>query len=173
MITKTWLTGLVLDGRDITTLNLTWLRQQIGLVSQEPTLFSTTIFENIRYGLIGTNVEDAPIEEIEELVSRAARTANAYEFVTALPDGFQTHVGDRGSLLSGGQKQRIAIARAIIKNPKILLLDEATSALDVKSERLVQKGLENAAKGRTTVVIAHRSDVPLPCMDVSRLTWYL
>lgn len=162
MITKTWLTGLVLDGRDITTLNLTWLRQQIGLVSQEPTLFSTTIFENIRYGLIGTDVEDAPIEEIEELVISAARTANAYEFITALPGGFQTHVGDRGSLLSGGQKQRIAIARAVIKNPKILLLDEATSALDVRSERLVQKGLDNAAKGRTTIVIAHRSDPFLP-----------
>ena len=77
MIRKTWLTGLVLDGRDITTLNLTWLRQQIGLVSQEPTLFSTTILENIRYGLIGTNLENAPIEEIEELVTSAARTANA------------------------------------------------------------------------------------------------
>lgn len=161
----------MLDGRDIATLNLTWLRQQIGLVSQEPTLFSTTIFENIRYGLIGTSVEDAPNQEIEELVISAARTANAYEFITALPDGFQTHVGDRGSLLSGGQKQRIAIARAIIKNPKILLLDEATSALDVKSERLVQKGLDNAAKGRTTIVIAHRSDLTLPRMDVSRLMW--
>lgn len=150
-----------MDGHDISQLNLTWLRQQIGLVSQEPTLFSTTVFENIRFGLVGTSLESSPTEQIERLVIDAARVANAYEFVTALPDGFQTHVGDSGSLLSGGQKQRIAIARAIISDPKILLLDEATSALDVKSERMVQEALTNASKGRTTIVIAHRFEISL------------
>ncbi|KAL4767271.1 P-loop containing nucleoside triphosphate hydrolase protein [Aspergillus nidulans var. acristatus] len=147
---------IYIDGHDISQLNLAWLRQQIGLVSQEPTLFSTSVFENIRFGLVGTSLERSPPEQIERLVIDAARIANAYEFVTALPDGFQTHVGDSGSLLSGGQKQRIAIARAIIRDPKILLLDEATSALDVKSERMVQEALTNASKGRTTIVIAHR-----------------
>lgn len=145
-----------LDGRDITTLSLKWLRQQIGLVSQEPTLFSTTIFENIRYGLIGTPHEHSSSKEVEHLIKQASEIANAYAFIQALPDGFQTLVGDGGSLLSGGQRQRIAIARAIISKPKILLLDEATSALDVKAEYHVQKGLQNAAKGRTSIVIAHR-----------------
>jgi ATP-binding cassette subfamily B (MDR/TAP) protein 1 len=125
-------------------------------VSQEPTLFSTTIFENIRYGLIGTPHEQSEPKEVAYLVEDAAKTANAYDFIMALPDGFQTHVGDFGSLLSGGQRQRIAIARSIISDPIILLLDEATSALDVKAERQVQVALDIAAKGRTTIVIAHR-----------------
>ncbi|KAI9924401.1 hypothetical protein ASPWEDRAFT_34891 [Aspergillus wentii DTO 134E9] len=145
-----------LDGHDIQTLNLRWLRQQISLVSQEPILFGTTIYANIRYGLIGTKYENESEEKIRELVENAARMANAHDFVTALPEGYETNVGQRGFLLSGGQKQRIAIARAIVSDPKILLLDEATSALDTKSEGVVQAALDRAAEGRTTIVIAHR-----------------
>ncbi|KAJ3497303.1 hypothetical protein NLG97_g2010 [Lecanicillium saksenae] len=130
---------IYLDGVDITTLNLKWLRQQMALVSQEPTLFSTSIFNNIAHGLIGP-----------------AKTANAHDFISSLPDGYETNVGERGFLLSGGQKQRIAIARAVVSDPKILLLDEATSALDTKSEGVVQAALEKAAAGRTTITIAHR-----------------
>ncbi|RYP18367.1 hypothetical protein DL765_003979 [Monosporascus sp. GIB2] len=145
-----------LDGRDISTLNLRWLRQQMSLVSQEPTLFGTTIFNNIRHGLIGTQFENASEEKQKELVIEAAKKANAHDFVSALPEGYETNVGQRGFLLSGGQKQRIAIARAIVSDPKILLLDEATSALDTKSEGVVQAALEVAAAGRTTITIAHR-----------------
>ncbi|KAK2834899.1 hypothetical protein FQN49_006805 [Arthroderma sp. PD_2] len=147
---------ILLDGHDITSLNLQWLRQQVAIVTQEPTLFSTTIFENIRFGLIGTEHETSPLRVVEELVFDAAKKANCFEFISALPDGFHTIVGSRGSLLSGGQKQRVAIARAIISNPKILLLDEATSALDAQAERLVQAALDVAAEGRTTVTISHR-----------------
>lgn len=145
-----------LDDVDISTLNLRWLRQQIALVSQEPTLFSTTIFENIRHGLIGTKWENADAEKQAELIHEAAKKANAHNFITELPEGYETNVGDRGFLMSGGQKQRIAIARAIVSDPKILLLDEATSALDTKSEGVVQAALEAASEGRTTITIAHR-----------------
>jgi ATP-binding cassette subfamily B (MDR/TAP) protein 1 len=145
-----------LDDVDTATLNLRWLRQQISLVSQEPTLFSTTIYDNIRHGLIGTKWEHESPEEQEKLIHEAAKKANAHDFVSSLPEGYQTNVGDRGFLLSGGQKQRIAIARAIVSDPKILLLDEATSALDTKSEGVVQAALEVAAEGRTTITIAHR-----------------
>ncbi|KAI9884071.1 MAG: GTPase-activating protein [Watsoniomyces obsoletus] len=145
-----------LDGRDVRTLNLRWLRQQMSLVSQEPTLFGTTVYENIRHGLIGSPHENANPEKQRELVEQAARMANAHDFVTSLPDGYQTMVGERGFLLSGGQKQRVAIARAVVSDPRILLLDEATSALDTKSEGVVQAALDEAAKGRTTIVIAHR-----------------
>ena len=147
---------VLLDGRDISQLNLRWLRHNISLVSQEPTLFGTTIFENIRHGLIGTKYENADAERVNELVVQAAKMANAHDFVTSLPERYETHVGERGFLLSGGQKQRIAIARAMVSDPKILLLDEATSALDTKSEGVVQAALDEAAKGRTTIVIAHR-----------------
>uniref|UniRef100_A0A8C8FDD4 ATP-binding cassette sub-family B member 5 n=1 Tax=Oncorhynchus tshawytscha TaxID=74940 RepID=A0A8C8FDD4_ONCTS len=138
---------ITLDGRDIRTLNVKWLRENMGIVSQEPVLFGTTIAENIRYGR-----EDATDEDIE----RAVREANAYDFISKLPDKLNTMVGERGAQLSGGQKQRIAIARALVKNPKILLLDEATSALDTQSESVVQAALDKARAGRTTIVIAHR-----------------
>ncbi|KAF9769375.1 hypothetical protein IL306_013214 [Fusarium sp. DS 682] len=128
----------------------------MALVSQEPTLFGTTIFNNIRHGLIGTKYEDASEEKQRELVIEAAKKANAHDFVSALPEKYETNVGERGFLLSGGQKQRIAIARAVVSDPKILLLDEATSALDTKSEGVVQAALENASEGRTTITIAHR-----------------
>ncbi|KAI3957312.1 hypothetical protein MKW98_003033 [Papaver atlanticum] len=138
---------VLLDGHDIKTLKLKWLRQQIGLVSQEPALFATTIRENM---LLGRS--DASQVEIEE----AARVANAHSFIIKLPLGYDTQVGERGLQLSGGQKQRIAIARAMLKNPAILLLDEATSALDSESEKLVQEALDRFMIGRTTLVIAHR-----------------
>ncbi|XP_048159716.1 ATP-binding cassette sub-family B member 5 isoform X1 [Corvus hawaiiensis] len=138
---------ITLDGRDIRTLNTKWLRENIGIVSQEPVLFATTIAENIRYGR--EDITDAEIE-------RAAKEANAFDFISRLPDKFNTMVGERGAQLSGGQKQRIAIARALARNPKILLLDEATSALDTQSESIVQAALDKARAGRTTIVIAHR-----------------
>ncbi|KAL7417152.1 ste6-like protein [Mrakia frigida] len=145
-----------LDGRDIKTLNVNWLRQQIGLVSQEPVLFASSVRENIEYGLIGTVHQHASAEEKFKLVKEASIKANADGFITALPEGYDTIVGERGMLLSGGQKQRVAIARAIVSDPKILLLDEATSALDGISEGVVQDALEKASKGRTTITIAHR-----------------
>ncbi|KAM5255812.1 ATP-dependent translocase ABCB1 [Ctenodactylus gundi] len=136
-----------IDGQDIRTINVRYLREIIGVVSQEPVLFATTIAENIRYGR-----EDVTIEEIE----RAVKEANAYDFIMKLPHKFDTLVGERGAQLSGGQKQRIAIARALVRSPKILLLDEATSALDTESEAVVQAALDKAREGRTTIVIAHR-----------------
>ncbi|KIV91662.1 hypothetical protein PV10_06176 [Exophiala mesophila] len=148
--------NVFLDGHDISTLNLHWLRQQIALVQQEPVLFSQTIRENIQNGLIGSKYENESEEKQNFLMIEAAKKANAHDFISSLPEGYETHVGERGFLLSGGQKQRVAIARAIISDPKILLLDEATSALDTKSEGVVQHALDEAAKGRTTIVIAHR-----------------
>lgn len=147
---------VTLDGTDITTLNVRWLRQQISLVSQEPTLFGVSIYENIAYGLIGTEHENADEEKKRELVIEACKLANAWGFIQNMTEGLDTNVGERGFLMSGGQKQRIAIARAIISKPKILLLDEATSALDTKSEGIVQDALDKASKDRTTIVIAHR-----------------
>uniref|UniRef100_A0A8D1LFQ1 Multidrug resistance protein 1 n=1 Tax=Sus scrofa TaxID=9823 RepID=A0A8D1LFQ1_PIG len=136
-----------IDGQDIRTINVRYLREIIGVVSQEPVLFATTIAENIRYGR-----ENVTMEEIE----KAVKEANAYDFIMKLPNKFDTLVGERGAQLSGGQKQRIAIARALVRNPKILLLDEATSALDTESEAVVQVALDKAREGRTTIVIAHR-----------------
>ncbi|KAG3121245.1 ABC transporter B family member 11 [Phytophthora idaei] len=138
-----------IDGVDVRTLNVKWLRSQVGLVGQEPSLFATSIMENIRYGCPSAS---------DEQVIEAAKMANAYNFIKEFPQGFQTEVGERGAQLSGGQKQRIAIARAIIKNPPILLLDEATSALDTESERVVQASLDQllANSHRTTIIVAHR-----------------
>lgn len=147
---------VLLDGHDVSTLNLRWLRQQVALVQQEPVLFSISIRENIRNGLIGSQFEHESEEQQEQRIVEAAKKANAHDFIMALPNGYDTQVGERGFLISGGQKQRVAIARAIVSDPKILLLDEATSALDTKSEGVVQKALDVAAIGRTTIVIAHR-----------------
>lgn len=146
----------MLDGREIRDLNLKWLRTQIGLVSQEPSLFATTIEGNIAYGLLNTPLDKLPADRKRELIIEAAKKANAHNFISQLPKGYETMVGERGFLLSGGQKQRIAIARAIVKNPRILLLDEATSALDTQSESIVQDALDKASEGRTTITIAHR-----------------
>ncbi|NXA32825.1 ABCBB protein, partial [Eudromia elegans] len=138
---------ITLDGHDIRSLNIQWLRSQIGIVEQEPVLFATTIAENIRYGR-----DEATMEEIIQ----AAKEANAYNFIMDLPQQFDTHVGEGGGQMSGGQKQRIAIARALVRNPKILLLDMATSALDNESEATVQEALHKVRLGRTTISIAHR-----------------
>jgi ABC transporter fused permease/ATP-binding protein len=140
--------GLIrLDGRDLRQLDPGWLRRQIGVVSQEPILFSGTIAENVRYGRPGASDSE---------VIAAARAANAHDFVARFPDGYATRVGERGVQLSGGQKQRVAIARAVLKDPRVLVLDEATSALDAESEHLVQEALERLMRGRTTLIIAHR-----------------
>ncbi len=138
---------IAIDGRDVRDLDPSWLRERIGVVPQEPVLFSTTIEENVRYGRPGASEED---------VVRACRAAHADAFVRAFPEGYLTRVGERGQQLSGGQRQRIAIARAVLKDPRILLLDEATSALDAESEALVQDALGRLMEGRTAIVIAHR-----------------
>nr|XP_026499598.1 multidrug resistance protein 1A-like [Vanessa tameamea] len=136
-----------IDGNDVRELSVRWLRSQIGLVNQEPVLFNTSIRENIRYG------HDV-VSDVD--IIKAAQQAYAHDFIMMLPSGYDTLVGDRGTSLSGGQKQRIAIARALVRNPRILLLDEATSALDTLSESKVQEALNEAVKGRTTVIVAHR-----------------
>ncbi|KAJ7622864.1 P-loop containing nucleoside triphosphate hydrolase protein [Mycena rosella] len=145
-----------LDGVDVRELNVKYLRSQIGLVSQEPTLFNATVRDNVAYGLLNSQYADAPEAERFARIQEACVRANAHAFVGRLPQGYDTLVGERGFLLSGGQKQRIAIARAIVADPKILLLDEATSALDTESEGVVQNALDNARAGRTTITIAHR-----------------
>jgi ATP-binding cassette subfamily B protein len=135
------------DGVPVQQTSLAALRQRVGIVPQDSTIFSTSALENIRYGR-----PDAPDVE----VIAAAKAAFAHDFITALPEGYHTFLGERGVRLSGGQRQRISIARAMLKNPPLLLLDEATSALDAESERMVQMALESAMSGRTTLVIAHR-----------------
>ena len=160
---------LKLDQQDIRDLNIRWLRQNIGLVSQEPILFDSSIADNIRYGANFREVSD------DEVIA-AAQAANIHNFIETLPEvdtvwfhqllnlnffmfvfqGYNTNVGAKGTQLSGGQKQRIAIARALVRNPRILLLDEATSALDTESEKVVQEALDKAREGRTSIVIAHR-----------------
>nr|WP_216627298.1 ABC transporter transmembrane domain-containing protein [Corallococcus exercitus] len=138
---------LLLDGRPLPSLDPSWLRRHVGMVAQEPLLFSCSIADNIRYGR--PDATDAQVEA-------AARAANAHDFIQRFPDGYRTEVGERGVQLSGGQKQRVAIARAVLKDPRILILDEATSALDAESEHLVKDALDRLMQGRTTLIIAHR-----------------
>jgi len=141
--------SVLLDGLDLRTLKMSWVRSKMALVQQEPVLFCGSILENISYGKDGSTEAD---------VKKAAKAANAHNFISVFPDGYRTEVGERGTQMSGGQKQRIAIARAMIRDPVVLILDEATSALDTESERVVQKALDElvAQRSRTTLVIAHR-----------------
>lgn len=138
---------ITLDGSDIRTLDLTALREAMGLVAQEPVLFSGSVADNLRYG--------DPLAD-EDRLRVVSQDASALDFIEALPQGFDTPLGPGGVQLSGGQRQRLAIARALLKNPAVLLLDEATSALDAESERLVQQALDRLMVGRTSIVIAHR-----------------
>jgi ATP-binding cassette subfamily B protein len=128
-------------------IDLRTYRNFLSVVPQDSILFEGTVYENITYGM--SKVSEAQVES-------ALKDANAWEFVQSLPDGFETHVGERGAKLSGGQKQRLAIARALIRNPRVLVLDEATSALDNESESLIQEALARLMKGRTTFIVAHR-----------------
>jgi subfamily B ATP-binding cassette protein MsbA len=138
---------ITIDGKDIRNVSLFQLRRLMGIVSQETILFNDTVFNNISYGLPDASQDD---------ITKAAKASNALEFINALPDGFGTIIGEKGTRLSGGQRQRLSIARAILKNPDILILDEATSALDTESERKVQGAIDNLVKDRTVIVIAHR-----------------
>ena len=151
-VSTTWIApvtcgSLTIEVTAVRDVTFRCLRQQIGLVPQETMLFNASVRENILYGRLDAS---------EDEIVRAAKAANAHEFIMRLPDGYDTIVGDRGNALSGGQRQRIAIARAILKDPRILILDEATSALDTESEKIVQAALERLMQGRTSVVIAHR-----------------
>ena len=139
--------GIILDGRRLGTIDTKWLRANVGIVDQSPALFACSVLENIRYG--------KPTATLEEVIE-AAKAANAHSFISDFPDGYGTDLGERGTALSGGQRQRIAIARAILKDPRILILDEATSALDSESEHIVQEALDRLMQGRTTLIIAHR-----------------
>jgi subfamily B ATP-binding cassette protein MsbA len=138
---------ICIDGISLKDLSINTIRGFMGIVSQEPILFNDSIHNNIAFGIENASRED---------VIKAAKIANAHEFISAMSDGYDSNVGDRGSKLSGGQKQRISIARAILKNPPILILDEATSALDTESERVVQDALNSLMKNRTSIIIAHR-----------------
>jgi len=146
---------LTLDGKDIRLFSTHDLRELMGLVCQEPILFNDTVYNNITFGVDTTQPAPEGMTWLQA-VEQAARIANAHDFIAAMPDGYNTLIGDRGSRLSGGQRQRLSIARAILKNPPILILDEATSALDTESEKLVQEALEHLMKDRTTLVVAHR-----------------
>jgi len=139
--------AITIDGLDLRSVELKSLREKIGIVTQETILFNDTVRNNIAYGL-----EDCPLERIEE----AARAANAHAFINAMPNGYDSRIGERGVKISGGERQRLALARAILKNPPILILDEATSSLDTESEILVQEAIERLMAGRTSIVIAHR-----------------
>ena len=140
---------ILVDGKNISTFNISSYRQHMALVSQEPTIYQGSIRENVLLGAVEKKVTEEDIEN-------ACRQANIHDFIVSLPQGYETDCGAKGVQLSGGQKQRIAIARALVRNPKILLLDEATSALDSSSEKVVQEALDRAAQGRTTIAVAHR-----------------
>merc|ERR1712157_49965 len=141
---------ITIDGNNIKDLDLQWLRQHIGYVPQEPQLFGLSVRENVTYGI------PDDLEVTQEQIEQACKDANAHDFITSWPDGYDTLVGERGVKLSGGQKQRISIARALLTNCRILLLDEATSALDAESEHLVQEAIDKALVGRTVIIVAHR-----------------
>ena len=138
---------ITIDGVDVRDVKLQSLRREIGIVAQDPFLFSATVRENIAFGRA-----DATDEEVE----RAARLAQAHDFIAALPDGYEAVIGERGITLSGGQRQRLAIARALIMEPRILILDDATASVDATTEAKIRLGLREAMKGRTTIIIAHR-----------------
>ena len=146
---------ITMDGTDIRRFLTRDLRALMGIVCQEPVLFNDTVYNNITFG-VDTSLPAPNGMSWDKAVEQAAKIANAHEFICAMPEGYQTSIGDRGSRLSGGQRQRLSIARAILKNPPILILDEATSALDSESEKLVQEALEHLMKDRTTLVVAHR-----------------
>ncbi|KAI1111343.1 P-loop containing nucleoside triphosphate hydrolase protein [Nemania sp. NC0429] len=148
--------SIATGGHELDKINIKWWRSQIGLVQQEPFLFNDTVYNNVAYGLKGSDMENETEERKRELVKEACKEAFADEFIDRLPEGYDTMVGDSGMKMSGGQRQRICIARAIIKRPKILILDEATSAIDVRGERIVQAALDRVSQGRTTITIAHR-----------------
>lgn len=151
------LSGKIMIGdNNLDGLDLPWWRSQIGIVQQEPFIFNSTIYQNVEYGLIGTELEHESEETKRKLVEDACKEAFADEFIVKLPLKYDTQVGDAGIKLSGGQRQRLAIARSIVKRPKILILDEATSSIDVRGERLVQAALDKVSEGRTTITIAHR-----------------
>lgn len=139
--------AITIDGDDLRNYDIATIRQAMGVVSQDTFLFNNTVRYNIAYGRL---------ESSDDEIIAAAKRANAYDFITQLPQGLDTMIGDRGIMLSGGQRQRLAIARALLQNPEILVLDEATSALDTVSERLVQQALDELSRNRTTLVIAHR-----------------
>jgi ATP-binding cassette subfamily B (MDR/TAP) protein 1 len=149
---------IMLDGTNLSEIDPRWLHSNIGIVTQEPTLFATTIRENILYA-----VKQSGRTVTEEDIINAAKSANAHDFITQLPNGYDTVLGERGVSMSGGQKQRIAIARAMIQDPKVLLLDEATSALDTQSEAVVQEALDKLMEGRTCIIIAHRLSTIIDC----------
>jgi len=139
--------AVLLDGADVRDVKLEDLRRAIAIVSQDPFLFSTSVFENIAFGVPGATDEE---------VERAARMAQAHDFVAALPEGYDTVIGERGITLSGGQRQRLAIARAILMDPRVLVLDDATASVDATTEAAIRLGLREAMKGRTTLIVAHR-----------------
>jgi ATP-binding cassette subfamily B protein len=136
-----------IDGNDVRGLTLTSLRREIGVIAQDPFLFSATVRENIAFGRPGATDDD---------VERAAHLAQAHEFIDALPDGYETVIGERGITLSGGQRQRVAIARALVVDPRVLILDDATASVDATTEARIREGLREAMRGRTTIIIAHR-----------------
>lgn len=146
---------ITLDGVQLSDYNTKWLRSNIRLVQQEPVLFRGTVFENVAKGFVGEQLT-MPSAKQRTLVEEACKQSNAHDFITELPQGYDTQVGERASMLSGGQRQRVAIARSIISNPKVLLLDEATSALDPTAERVVQSALEKVSANKTTLIIAHK-----------------